>query len=135
MALGWDISVYRQQNDGSAPASFGAAKGTILAHWSANLEGLRWLADLVKEQKAIKLGQTRWSFEYTAMATHVIPRLRDGRPPDAKSAAPDDPVASYKLSGEVVTYPDMYGRTRVDLEAMDACRPDEWLVIDAQDED
>src|SRR5436190_16145424 len=123
MALGWYISVNRQEDGGSVPASVGAATGIELAAWRANIGGLGWLDALVKDQKAIEIGQTRWSIAYTAMAADVIPRLRDGRPPDAVSAAPDDPVETLALSGGAVTMPDMYGRTRLNLEAMNACRP------------
>src|SRR5687767_14834353 len=84
MPLGWNISVYRQQNDGSAPASFGAAHGTRLAIWQTGLGGLDWLDDLVQQQKAIDLGgKGGYPNEYTAMAAHIVPRLRSN-PPKAK---------------------------------------------------
>ena len=84
MPLGWHISVYRQQNDGSSPASFGAGQGPRLAVWQTGLDGLRWLDDLVKQKNAIDLGGNGYPIEYTAMAGHIIPRIRDD-PPEAKA--------------------------------------------------
>jgi hypothetical protein len=125
MPLGWHISVYRQQTDGSAPAAFGAPRGTRLAVWQTGLGGLDWFNDLVKAQKAIDLGGNGYPMEYTAMAIHIVPRLR-GDPPLAK------PCWTFG-KGDIVT-DEWLGQTAKDLEAMNACRPDEWLVIRAWDE-
>jgi hypothetical protein len=125
MPLGWHIGVFRQQNDGSSPASFGAAHGARLAVWQTGLDGLRWLDDLVKEQKAIDLGGNGCPTEYTAMASHIIPRLRDD-PPEAKAVWTFD-------AGDIITA-EWLGKTIKDPEAMDACRPDEWLIVQAWDE-
>ena len=125
MPLGWHISVYRQQNDGSVPASFGAAHGTRLAVWQTGLGGLDWLDRLVKQQKAIDLGGNGYPNEYTAMAAHIVPRLR-GDPPEAKAVWTFD-------EGDIIT-PEWLGKTSKDPETMNACRPDEWLLIQAWDE-
>lgn len=125
MSLGWLISVYRQQNDGTAPASFGAPQGARLAVWQAGLDGLNWLDDLVKHQGAIDLGGDGYPLEYTAMAVHIIPRLRV-EPPEARS------VWTYH-PGDIITEK-WLGKTTKDAAAMDACRPDEWLIIEAWDE-
>ncbi len=125
MPLGWHISVYRQQNDGSAPASFGAARGTRLAVWQAGPGGLDWLEGLVKQQKASDLGGNGYPTEYTAQASDIIPRIR-GEPPEAKAIWTVD-------AGDIVT-PAWLGKTTTNPEAMDACRPDEWLLIQAWDE-
>ena len=126
MPLGWHISVYRQQNDGSAPASFGAAHGQRLAVWQTGIRGLDWLDELVKEQKALDLGGNGgYPNEFTAMAAHIVPRLRD-TPPEAKA------VWTYD-AGDIIT-PQWLGKTTKDADAMDACRPEEWLLIQAWDE-
>jgi hypothetical protein len=124
--LGWHISVYRQQNGGSAPASFGAPQGERLAVWQTGLGGLQWLDELVKQQKAIHLGSDYGCpSEYTAMAAHIVPRLR-GDPPEANEV--------WALSeGDIIT-PQWLGETTKYPETMDACRPDEWLIIQAWDE-
>ncbi len=125
MPLGWNISVCRQDNDGSTPASFGGAHGTQLAVWQTGLDGLDWLDDLVKQQKAINLGGNGYPMEYTAVAVHIIPRLR-GDPPGAKAVWTFD-------AGDIIL-PGWLGKTTTDTGAMDACRSDEWLLIQAWDE-
>ncbi len=125
MPLGWHISVYQQQNDSSTPAVFGATHGTRLAVWQTGISGLDWLDELVKQQHAIALGGNGYPLEYTAMATHILPKLRDD-PPEAKAVWSTD-------EGDILT-PQWLGKTTKDIPAMDACRPDEWLIIQAWDE-
>ncbi len=125
MPLGWHISVYRQQNDGTAPPTFGAPQGARLAVWQTGLGGLRWLDDLVKQHKAIDLGGNGYPVEYTAQASEIIPHLRE-EPPGAKAAWSTD-------AGDILL-PWWDGRTSRDREAIDACRPDEWLLMQAWDE-
>ena len=124
MPLGWNISVYRLQNDGSTPAPFGAAHGTCLV-WQTGLGGLDWLEDLVKQQKAIRLGGNGYPIEYTAMAGHIIPRLHGERPGANAVWAFDE--------GDII-FPEWLGKTTTDVDAMRSCRPDEWLLIQAWDE-
>ncbi|MEO8563733.1 MAG: hypothetical protein ABI601_16765 [bacterium] len=93
--------------------------------WQTGLAGLRWLDELVNEQKAIALGGNGYPLEYTAMATHVIPRLRGG-PPKA--------IAKWTFdAGDNITEK-WLGKTTMDSTAMDACRPNEWLIVQAWDE-
>ena len=125
MPLGWHISVYRQQNDGSTPASFGAPAGTRLAVWQTGLGGLDWLDDLVTQGKALGLGGNGYPIEYTAMAADIVPRLGD-EPPGAKAA--------WTVDEWDILLPGWLGRTTKDMQAMDACRSDEWLLIRAWDE-
>ena len=125
MPLGWHISVYRQQNDGTAPAAFGAPHGARLAVWQTGPGGLRWLDELVKQQKAIGLGGNGYPMEYTAQASHIIPQLR-GEPPEAK--------AVWSLDAGDTILPGWHGKTTKDGQSMEACQPDEWLLIQAWDE-
>ena len=125
MPEGWHISVYRTQNDGSFPASFRAAHGARLAVWQTGPFGLDWLDDLVKQQKAIDLGGNGYPREYTAMAAHIIPQLR-GEPPGAQAFWRVD-------TGDVITA-EWEGKTTKDSETIAACRPEEWLLIQAWDE-
>lgn len=123
--LGWHISVFRQNNDGSAPASFGAAHGTRLAVWQAGLGGLDWISDLEKQEKAVFLGGNGYPLEYTARTMHLKPQLLEG-PPLANATWKCDP-GDILLSGWV-------GKTAMDLPALEACRPNEWLIIRVWDE-
>jgi hypothetical protein len=54
--LGWHVSVYRQKDGGSSPATFPTPEGTRLAVWQTGIGGLDWLDELVKAGKAIDLG-------------------------------------------------------------------------------
>ena len=123
--LGWNIGVYRQQNDGTAPASFGAAQGPRLAVWQTGVGGLNWIDELVKQQKAVSLGGNGYPNEYTAMACYLIPQLR-GTPPAANEI--------WIVPGEDIIGPGWLGKTTIDPKAIDSCRPDEWLLIQAWDE-
>jgi hypothetical protein len=123
--LGWHISVYRQQNDGSSPASFGAAHGTRLAVWQTGLGGLGWIYELVEQQKAVNLGGNGYPLEFTAMMEHLKERLLEG-PPGAR------PVWTHDSTD--ILLPSWLGKTTIDLEALEACRPDEWMLIQAWDE-
>ncbi len=125
MALGFHISVYRQQNDGTSPATFRAPQGARLAVWQTGLYGLRWIDELVAQHKAIDLGGNGYPLQYTAQASEIIPRLR-GEIPEARSVWAADP-------GDILL-PEWLGRTTRDEKTMDACRPDEWLIIEAWDE-
>jgi hypothetical protein len=125
MPLGWHISVYRQRNDGSAPASFESPDGRRLAVWQTGISGLNWIDELVRQQRAIGLGGNGYPLRYTAMAREIIPQIR-GEPPAAKAVWTSDP-------GDIIL-PGWLGKTTQDFEAMDACRPDEWLLIEAWDE-
>ena len=125
MPLGWHISVFKQQNEGTAPACAGASPGTQLAVWQANVRGLDWLDALVRQQRAILLGGDGYPVEYTAKAQDVVSRLR-GEPPEAN--------ARWTVGEEDIIFPGWPGRTVKDAEVIRACRPDECVLIQAWDE-
>jgi hypothetical protein len=124
MPLGWHVTVYRQQNDGTTPANFETPQGAEIAVWQTHAWGLRWLDDLVAQQKAIDLGGNGYPMKYTALAQHIIPQLRE-RPPEADEIWTIDP-------GDVLL-PGWLGKTTKDPSTMDACQPNEWLIIEAWD--
>ena len=70
--------------------------------------------DLVKLQNAIDLGGNGYPIEYTAMAAHIIPRIRD-EPPEAKA------VWSFD-AGDIIM-PQWLGKTTKDPQTMAACSP------------
>ena len=122
---GYNISVYRQQNEGSAPAIFKAGQGTRLAFWPAGVFGLDWIEELVQQRQAIFLGGDCYPVQFTAMAKYIIPRLRDdpmfaGRPWEFDQG--DNILPAWRR--KPVQNP----------QAMDACRPDEWLLVEAWDQ-
>lgn len=123
--LGWHISVYRQADGGASPATATSPEGTRLAVWQTDLGGLEWFDELVKAGKAIYLGGNGYPCRYTAMTEHVIPRVVD-EPPGARQA--------WVFGADDVITEKWEGKTVVDRSAVAACRPDEWLLIEAWDE-
>lgn len=122
--LGWHISVYRQE-DGSAPASVRSPVGSTLAVWQTGCDGLRWLKELVQRGKALDLGGGGYPDRYTATASVVLPAIQAG-PPLANEPWKSDP-------GDILL-PNWLGKTTIDLTAIERCREDEWLLIEAWDE-
>ncbi len=123
MPLGWHVSVYRQRTDGARPAAFGAAPGARLAVWQTGLGGLDWLEALAHEGRAVALGGDGYPVEFAVPAGDVIPTLLAG-PPCAR-------IGALAGAGEILA-PD--GRTARAPDVIAACRPDEWLIVQAWDE-
>jgi hypothetical protein len=123
--LGWHISIYRQTNDGATPAKDDSGLGARLAVWQTGLGGLDWIEELVKAGKAIDLGGNGYPCRYTATAENIIPRIIV-EPPGARriwSSGVHD-ILTEKWEGKTV----------IDRAVAVACRPDEWLLIEAWDE-
>lgn len=123
--LGWHISVYRQVENGSSPATDRSSHGVRLAVWQTGLYGLGWLDELVRDGKAVDLGGDGYPLRYTATAESIIPHIIDG-PPEARQI--------WALDTESIVIGAWEGRTVVDRDAVLACPPDEWLLIEAWDE-
>lgn len=123
MSLGWHVSVYRQRSDGAHPAAFSAEPGPRLAVWHTGLGGLDWLTELVHERRAVALGGDGYPVEFAARGADVIPVILAG-PPLAR-------VGVVAGAGEILA-PD--GRTAHAPDVIAACRPGEWLVVQAWDE-
>ena len=73
----------------------------------------------------INLHGNGYPSRYTGQSQYILPSVKDG-PPLANS------VWSAGAGDIVISKWD--GKTVLDHVAMDACRPDEWLLIDAWDE-
>jgi hypothetical protein len=123
--LGFHISVYRLPDGGGAPATWESVEGARLAVWQTGLGGLDWLDELARDGKAINLGVRTLCGRFTTQAAHVLPRIADG-PPGAR------PIWSFGPYDILTEKWD--GRTVIDRDAAAACRPDEWLLIEAWDE-
>jgi hypothetical protein len=123
--LGWHISIYRQKDGGTSPATFESPEGARLAVWQTGIGGLDWLNELVKTGKAIDLGGNGYPCRYTATAQYLAPQI-DETPPGARTHWLLD-------AGDVVT--DKWeGKTVVDRAATVDCSLDEWLLVEAWDE-
>jgi hypothetical protein len=122
---GWRLSLYRPADGGGAPASTDSAREVRLAEWRADDLGLRWIDDLVKEGKAVDLGGMGYPTRFTAPAALLRPILAKA-PPAARRMR----VAGH---GDVLTSWGV-GPNTIHGESMAACRPDEWLLLEAWDE-
>lgn len=123
--LGWHITVSRQVNGGSLPATPESELGPPLAVWQARFRGLDWLEALVASGRAVALGGNGYPTRFTARVADVVPTVLAG-PPEANAIWRTDPH-------DVVTDAWM-GSTRIDRVGLAACAPDEWLSVVAFDE-
>lgn len=123
--LGFYIGIYKL-HDGSQPApSIKVPRGDRLAVWQTGIDGLDWLDALVEQGRAVSLGRSGYPTSYTARIEDLRPTVLNG-PPDANAVWRHDP-------GDILT--DKWcGKTTTDRSALSACRPDEWVLIEAWDE-
>ncbi len=98
--------------EGLAPTKFAA--------WQTGLNGIDWVHQLVKEEKAISLGGDGYPYIYMAMAKYLKPVVLTG-PPQANAVWGFD-------HGDILAA-GWVGRTGIDRSAWEACDPDEWLTI------
>jgi hypothetical protein len=123
--LGFNIAVFRLADGGAKPAAANSACGTRLAIWQTGWQGLAWLNELVSEELAIALGGNGYPTCYTAQAARLVGPLTNG-PPDAKNVWMAGPTDVLTDAWE--------GKTVIDHVAIEACDPDEWLLVEAWDE-
>ena len=123
--LGWHISIYRQRDGGPSPATTESPDGTRLAVWQTGSGGLDWLDELVTSGKAINLGGNGYPCRYSATAENLIPHIIDG-PPYAHRV--------WVCGKDDILTKEWEGKTVIDREAIVACRPNEWLLVEAWDE-
>jgi hypothetical protein len=127
LMLGWHVSVYRQANGGRSPATAESEQGARLAVWQADVSGLGWLEKLAEEGKAVNLGGNGYPSFFTATAEVLLPIVVTEQMP-----ANEDwliPEGSYIPDPQAWA-----GKTRVEREAAEQCRPDEWLIVEIWDE-
>lgn len=120
----FNINVYRQQCDGASPAPSRAKLGKCLAGWGASYGGMDWIWDLQKEGKLIHIAGGGYPGEFTAQAEHVVPYLK---------TCPSQALPSWSYV-EGSGLPLWLHETDGYPEIMDACRPDEWLIIRVWDQ-
>lgn len=122
--LGWNISVHRVV-DGAHPAHAESPLAARVAVWQAGLWGLRWLEQLVKDGKAVGLGGDGYPFRFTAPAMYLLPVI---------AAGPPGEQPTWVSGLHDILLPGWLGKTTIDRDVMDACAPDEWLLVVAWDE-
>lgn len=100
--------------------------GQLLAQWQCNAYGLQWLRELEAHGQAIDLGGDGYPLRYTVQAKHVLPQITESEPPYANPRwlhGEGDSVKGYE-----------HRKTQRRDEAIAACPPDAWLLIEAWDE-
>jgi hypothetical protein len=125
--LGWHVSVYRQPDGGSSPATFRSPEGVRIAVWQTDVHGLDWLIDLAKQGKAVDLGGNGYPSRFTARSEILVPHL----------VGETFPANQTWVIGEGTYIADpkaWVGKTQVDQEGAQRCRPDEWLLVEVWDE-
>lgn len=119
--LAWEVYVCRQVTI----AAGGEPKEILVATWTTAVNGLRWLDDLVKANKAVFLGGDGYPLRYTVAAGVLLPLISNGLPPN------DSPI----VFGEDYILPRGWSsKLDIDLASIADCRSEETLFIEAWDQ-
>ena len=114
--LGWKICITQESS---------TDKSEYLMIWSAGIGGLDWLDQLVKDGLAQDLGGNGYPCRYSAKAAVLLPRVVPVLPNyEGKFVIGDD----YVLAGG-----EHWG-IKLNQSKIDACSPEETLIIEAWDE-
>lgn len=116
--LGWYFTIEKKRSNDATDV-------IELAVWQTGIDGLDWVDQLVKEEKAISLGGDGYPYTFKAQTKVLKPVVFSG-PPHANVVWGFD-------HGDILA-PGWVGRTRIDRNAWEACDPDEWLTIVVYDE-
>jgi hypothetical protein len=122
--LGFHISIYRQKNPKTHPASFQTPTGARLLVWQTGIQGIDWLQELVKSKRAVSLGGNGYPIRYTAPKKELSSYM--SKPPYANAAWQSDEGDVLSASWE--------GKTTKNQKDFDLCAENEWLIIEAWDE-
>lgn len=124
---GWMFRVHRKPIDLFTPDIGDRLDGPPLAVWQADSEGLDWIDDLVGTgQVSLIWNGHGYPNRYTAPSKYICPILLAG-PPHARDI--------WAIGeGETVVGPISRLGSRINREAIEACAPEEWLVIEVWDE-
>jgi hypothetical protein len=122
--LGYQVSIYRQRDEGASPATAESLEGTRVAVWQTGIGGLDWLVELEKAGKAIFLGGSGYPCRFTATTEHLMQEI----------IAAAEGVQKPWLLGESEFVTEKWdGKNVIDRDAVAACRPDEWLLVEGWD--
>jgi len=123
--LGWDITVYRQLIDATGPATLFSERGSMVASWSAEWDGLRWIDALAASGAAEHLGGNGYPFTYTARAAKLLAQIVAG-PPQVKTRL------TFVAGGvESATH---HPVCELHHDVIATCIQDEWVLIIAWDQ-
>ena len=114
--LGWQVLVFKESDfDGTEKS---------LISWTTGLGGLSWLDELVKQGLAQDLGGNGYPNKYSGQASIILPKIVPALPSyEGKFVIGDDYVLEGGENREI----------RINQSKIDACSPDEKLLIEAWD--
>ena len=114
--LGWGVGVFRQKDGGGSPATcdntisyYEDAVMPAIAGWDALIDGLHWIDELVKDEKAFQLEKGWTSSIYTVQAKDLMFLLK----------SPPPSVFTYGSRPEY----------QVNKDELRSCPPEEWLIV------
>jgi hypothetical protein len=114
--LGWEVIVQKESDVNQA--------GQSLMSWTTGLGGLSWLDELVKQGLAQDLGGNGYPNKYSGHASIILPKIVPVLPNyEGKFVIGD----GYVLEGGE------NWAIKINQPKIDACSPDEKLLIEAWD--
>ena len=112
--LGWQVFVLKESD----------ADGKSMISWSTGFDGLSWLDELVKQGLAQDLGGSGYPNKYSGKASIILPKIVPSLPNyEGKLVIGDD----YVLEGGE------NWAININQPKIDACKPDEQLIIEVWD--
>lgn len=118
--LGWEVFVYRQIRTPQ-----GEPGKILLARWMTGLNGLDWLEDLVKTNRAVDLGGDGYPCRYSIAAGVLSPVLSRGLPAhDGPPVIGDDYALPAGWNGDL----------KADHAALASRPSEEQLLVEAWDQ-
>ncbi len=122
--LGYEIFVYRLDLVPDM-TKVGLHEEGLLASWMVNMNGLDWLAALVKEGKAYRHGTGGYPERFIVNAKWIVPALVQGIP---RSECPI-------VFGEDYVMPENWtGKPDRNMDLIATCPPDQLLCVEAWDQ-
>jgi len=114
--LGWEVIVQKESDADRV--------GQSLMSWTTGFDGLSWLDELVKKGLAQDLGGNGYPNKYSGQASIILPKIVPVLPNyKGKFVIGDDYVLEGGENREI----------RINQSKIDACSPDEKLLIEAWD--
>ena len=114
--LGWEVVVKKESDADGA--------GQSLVSWTTGIDGLAWLDELVKQGLAQDLGGNGYPNKYSGQASTILSKIVPNPPGyEGKVVIGED----YALVGGE------NWAIKINQSNIDACRPDELLLIEAWD--
>ncbi len=114
--LGWQVIVKKESDADQA--------GQSLMSWTTGIGGLSWLDELAKQGLAQDLGGKGYPNKYSGKAFIILPKIVPSLPSyEGKVVIGDDYVLEAGENWAI----------KINQPKIDACKPEELLIIEAWD--